>query len=337
MTKFLLSAHVLVSSETLLRTPLVNRLEEALTPLTQTGRLERISENDAAALMKSPGITALPVNFVAAEMDDETLRPLVRALQIRQVSNSLKHLEALRRIAALESADGSGTDPDARFSLVVEDDAVFGESMQDALFRAASDAPDDADIVFVGLPSTRLPEPGSKRSVFDDPLTLYPNGGVLPACESYLVTPGGARRLAEAFLPLRLGTTGHLTYLFRKKVAKPYLSVPNVFVDGSKIGVTVSTIEANSQLIWNQDYCLATELLRQNAPVEQFEAAWERQPFKNHPDCIVQQADSYAQRGKIEDAKEMYDRALKTYAENNGIINTHTEFMKRYMSMYGRD
>lgn len=330
MPKFLRSAHVLVSAETALRAPLVKRLDDELSPLTLSGRLDRVSENDAAALMQAPGIAALPVNFTASEMEDETLRPLVRALQIRQVSNSLKHLEALRRVAA-DTGEG------ARFSLVVEDDAVFGETMHNALEHAARDAPADADIVFVGLPSTRLPEPGSNTSVFDDPLALYPNGGVLPACESYLVTPDGARRLAEAFLPLRLGTTGQLTYLFRKKVAKAYLSVPNVFVDGSKIGVCVSTIDANSQLIWNQDYCQATELLRQNAPMEQFDAAWERQPFKTHPDCIVQKADSCALRGQVEDAKEIYERALRTYAENNGVINTQTEFMKRYMSMYGRD
>lgn len=328
----LLSAHVLVCDETAIRVPLIKRLDDAVAPITVSGTLDQVADHNVKALMQSPGISKLPVNFNVADMDDEQLRPMVRSLQIRQVSNSLKHLEALRRVAAQASASSA-----PRFSLVLEDDAVFGDSFKDALAHAVRDAPEDADVVFVGLPSTRLPEPGSSASVFDDPLVMYPNGGILPACESYLVTPDAARRLVDAFLPLRLPTPAQLTYLFRKKVAKPYISVPNVFVDGSKIGVTVSTIDANSQLVWNHDYCHVTELLRQNAPKDQFDAAWEKQPFKNHPDCIVQLADSLAQQGLIEEAKDAYERALKTYTENNGVVNTHTEFMKRYMSMYGRD
>jgi hypothetical protein len=335
---FLLAAHVLVSADThAQRAALVARLDAALAPLALTGRLERVSEHDARELTAPGALAGLPVDMNPASLDDEALRPHVRTLHVRQVSNALKHLEALRRVAGAGAGAGAGA---ARFALVVEDDAVFGEGMSDALRRAASDAPADADLVFVGLPSTRLPPPGATASLFDDPLSLFP-GQVIPACESYLVTPDAARRLADAFLPIRLATPAQLSYLFRKRVARALVAVPNAFVDGSKVGVATSSIETNNQLVWNQAYCKASELLRAGAAAgaegqRELEALWAAQPFKDHPDCLVQRADHLAAAGRFPEAQEAYDRALEAYGAANCVVNTNSDFMRRYMATFGK-
>jgi len=214
--------------------------------------------------------------------------------------------------------------------------------------------------VFVGLPSTRLPQPGATRSTFDDPLALFP-GNVLPACESYLVTQEAARRLVEAFLPVRMSTNAHLAYLLRKGRAadekaqaqgegeaqvtaaavRPYVAVPNAFADGSKVGVTTSSIDANNQLVWNQVFCLASELLRSGRPDKkqvqaEFNELWQKQPFKEHPDCIVQFADQLAGAGRYGEAQDAYERALTAYGAHNCLVNTTSEFMRRYMATYGK-
>lgn len=337
---FIRSAHVIVSAETrAARQPLVTALEAALAPVLLSGRLEQVDDHDPAELVRGPTPIGSLVDMAAANLDDEALRPHVRVLHIRQLSNALKHLEALKRIAALpELVPEAGAG--ARFGLVVEDDAVFGDGMADALWHAAVDAPADADVVFVGLPSTRMPPPGATASLFDDPLRLFP-GNVLPACDSYLVTPAGARRLAQAFMPVRLATHVQLSYLLRKGAAKAYVAVPNVFVDGSKVGVATSSIETNNQLVWNQVYCQASELLRTGrADVKQlrrdFDEVWKNQAFKEHPDCLVQLADQLAAVGRHGEAQDAYEKALAGYTAQNCIVNTSSEFMKRYMATYGK-
>ncbi len=343
---FLRAAHLLVSSETRAqRQQLVAALESALAPLVVGGgRVEHVASHDPSELVAGGQLASL-IDTNAASLDDEQMRPLVRALHVRQLSNALKHLEALKRVAALPPSGEGG-----RFALVVEDDAVFGDSMVDALRRAASDAPADAGVVFVGLPSTRLPAPGSTASLFDDPLVLFP-GNVLPACESYLVSQEAARRLVEAFLPVRMPTNAQLAYLLRRELRvgaaapsgpfRSYVAVPNAFADGSKVGITASSIEANNQLVWNQVYCLASELLRSGRADKKqlqrdFEELWQKQPFKDHPDCVVQLADQLSSCGRYGEAQDAYERALKEYGARNCVVNTNSEFMRRYMATYGK-
>ena len=338
---FLRAAHLLVSAETRSqRQQLVSSLETALAPLTLTGCVERVGLHDPSELIASGQLGSL-IDTNASNLDDEQMRPLVRSLHVRQLSNALKHLEALKRVAALPPVGAE------RFALVVEDDAVFGDSMVDALRHAAADAPSDAGLVFVGLPSTRLPEPGSTKSLFDDPLTLFP-GNVLPACESYLVTHEAAKRLIDAFLPVRMPTNSQLAYLLRRELRlaasssfKAYVAVPNAFADGSKVGVATSSIEVNNQLVWNQVYCLVSELLRSGRVdkaqlKKDFDELWQKQPFKDHPDCIVQLADQLNSIGRYGEAQDAYERALGVYTTQNCVVNTNSDFMRRYMATYGK-
>jgi hypothetical protein len=348
----LLAAHLVTSPEVSgRRQPLIAALHHAVAPLTMTGRLEPVLgfEQDAVkAALSAPQQTPPLVDLDATHMDDVSMRPLVHSLHVRQISNTFKHAEALRLIAALPvpAQQGPGVPPHPRFGLVLEDDAVFSATMVQALTRAARDAPADADLVFLGLPSTRTIPPEEDRSEFDDPLSLYANH-VIPACESYLVTPAAAGRIAALLFPLRLNTTGQLTYILRKgAAAKAYVAVPNAFVDGSKIGIVTSSVDGNNQLLWNQAYCRMDAILRQvpkdgaytEAMQAQFEAVWENeQQFKEHPDVLVLRADHLARSGRRREAEDTYERALGLYDRDACVVNNGSEFLKRYMAIFGEE
>ena len=332
----LLAAHAIVSRETAaMRKHVVQQLEQALAPLALSGRLERVEgeepEDVRAKLAGAPA--GLLVDLEAKNVEDESMRPLARSLHLRQVSNALKHLAAIRRVAAA-GAPSSGT---PRFSLVVEDDALFGDQMPEALSRAARDAPADADVVFPGLPSTRRPPAADEPAAFDDPLQLFA-GHVLPACESYLLTQAGAHKLAAKFLPVRFSTAAHLTYLLRRGVAKAYVAVPNAFVDGSKVGVVTSSLNPNNQLLWNNPYCRGEAAVRRRpyGPDERaaFEAAWKDQMFKDHPDSIVLRADHLAASGAAAEARDEYARALDAYDKSGCVVNNMSDWLRRYMAVF---
>lgn len=324
----LLSAYLLTCKETCnIRASIIARLEAEISPETVNRRLEHVLEHDASDLSIPNALASIPIDTNPANLDDELIRPMMQQLHVRQLSNTLKHLAAIRRVSEAYAKGG-----DDGFALVVEDDAVFGDGMRSALRHAVSDAPNDADLIFVGLPSTRLPPVGETKSLFDDPMVLFP-GQVIPACDSYIIRASVAKRLLDAWSPIRLTTTLQLSYLIRKKVIKAYVAVPNVFVDGSKVGVTTSSVDPNNLLIWNQAYCKAMDGF-QKLSKEELDAIWESQPLKDHPDCLVQRADQLVSFNHVAEAQELYEKALAGYTASNCVVNTSSSFMMRYMSTY---
>ena len=335
--KILLGAHVIVSRETAdMRRHVLTLLDQGVAPMTLDGRLERVEGDDPddvkAKLAGAP--SGMLVDLEAKNVQDEHMRPLLRGLHLRQVSNALKHLAALRRVAAAATKPGG-----PRFAMVVEDDALFGDQMSDAVFRATRDAPADADVVFLGLPSTRRPPTLDEPAAFDDPLQLFASH-VLPACDSYLVTPAGAAKLAARFLPIRFATSAQLTMLMRAGAFKAYVAVPNAFVDGSKVGVVTSSLNPNNQLLWNNPYCRAEAIVRKRpyGPAEQaqFEAAWGEQMFKEHPDATVLRADHLLASERYQEAAAAYKQALEMYDRMGCVVNNASDWLRRYMGVYGK-
>ena len=308
-------------------------IEARLPALSQKGAVERVTQDEAAELV---GRVPVLVDVDASHVDREEFRPLVRNMHIRQVSNAMKHMSALRRAAA--AAD----EPHQfRFSLVIEDDALFGDNVCAALRAAATHAPADADVVFLGLPSTKAPPKDEGSAIYDDVFALF---NVLPACDSYLVTPAGAKALLSHMLPVRFPTNVQLTYALRCTSLKAYVSVPNVFVDGSKLGVYTCSLEANNKLIWNQHFCHLDALVKNDAAYAdasggaavdaEFERIWAAQPFKEHPDVLVLKATHLAKSRRFREAEATYAAALAQYDKAGAVVNNTSDFLRAYISLH---
>jgi hypothetical protein len=330
----LASAHIISSDATRAkRASLIDALAGSLSKVTTTVEIvhNHALEPGTIPSMLSSWTAETPlVELDPKKVPDTAMSQLSSPLHVRSISNALNHYEVLLQIAKRHSGQGQG---ERCFSLVVEDDAVFSEEqMLSAVERAIRNAPEDADLIFLGLPSKR---PMSSNSEFDDVQDLVATQ-VLPACDSYLVACSAAERIASGFLPLRFSTNIHLTFLIRSGVIrKAYIAVPNAFVDGSKLGVFPSSIATNNQLIWNQGYCQLLSMVTQGN-VDGFEELWNKQSamLQNHPDALVLLGDYHVLLGKAKEAEEVYDRALKMFEAEGCIVNNTSEFMKRYMSIY---
>ena len=275
------------------------------------------------------GDVARLVELDAAKVSDSTFLPHVRNLQLRQLSNSMKHLEALRRIAA---AGGDG------FALVVEDDVLFGDQLQDVLSRTVRDAPASTGMVFLGLPSAS--DHNEDAAVFDGACEIFP---VLPACDSYLVRPSVAGRLAEAFLPVRFPTNVQLSYLLRTACTDvaPTICVPNAFVDGSKLGAFVCSLDANSKLLWNQACCRMELLVERTGGVPygaeedaEFAALLAAQQFKDHPNVLVLCAQHQERLGKHAEAASTYRAAIAAYDKTGALVNNTSVALRRLVAVH---
>ena len=244
-------------------------MDERIAPMSRLGIVMRVLDDEPEAITvdRLAGLADTDPSHV----DDATFRPLVRNMHIRQLSNTLKHAAALKAVAkdsmGGEDDDGKGKGNNKgkgktgahRFSLVVEDDALFGQNIASTLRGACTLAPQDAGIVFLGLPSPVSAPTQEGVSVFDDAVERFQ---VLPACDSYLVTPAAAAALSEHMHPVRFPTNVQLTYAIRRAGIRAYLAVPNVFVDGSKLGVFACSLDPNNKLVWNQSFCKLDALVR---------------------------------------------------------------------------
>ena len=329
----LLSAH---------RQQTVQLLQQRLAPAAQDRVVNMVTSAPLQQLAAqvvdpkaSPALVQLdPAQWPAGlEADADQYKALLRPVHIRQVSNALHHKAALDAVAACPSCD------DAAWSLVVEDDALFADDVIGMLRRVVDQAPPDADLVFLGLPSTLQPS-DSGNMVFDDALARF---SILPACESYLVRKRAAARLSAELLPLRFPTHVQLTWLARRLGLRVRLCVPNVFVDGSKLGAFTSSLDPNNRLLWNQAYCQAEALLRSDV-YEKDPARAEREfdiitkqqqaAFSGSPDMLALRAAHLTRLGRAAQAEAAYQVAYDAYAKIPCLLNNTCDFLRGYMNLY---
>jgi len=250
----------------------------------------------------------------------------VRNIHIKQVSNAVKHASAIQKAAS------EGTKYD--YYLVIEDDVIYGEDvakrLDDLLDLYNVDKP---DILFVGLPSI---VPISQESMQIKPTKDMFR--VLPCCDSYILTASSAAKLASVFLPIRFVTNVHLSYLTEVEGITSSMAIPNVFLDGSKFGVYLSTLESNNRLFLNPDYNKLQVLVKKDSYTkedhESIKAILSNIRFKNHPDVMYLSGLYDLKKGNYEKAKETLESVYNVFTQNNCLINGESEFLQTYMSVF---
>ena len=304
---------------------------------------------DIQNLIKAPGFVD-----TEASLDGPSAPPLKahvdlykrlsrRTLSVQQVSNALKHMTALRMIC-----ETSSHYPDAAH-VVLEDDVIFNErTVIETLKTTLAAAPVDADLVFLGLPSIHS---GTPSGIIFDPLERVFK--VLPCCDSYAITPKAAAAMLDAYLPLRFATQVHLSYLVATLGLRAFICSPSVFIDGSKLGVYMSSVEQNNALIWNPHWHRIRTIVSSSSssssstsgtsgPVrlsEQEDAEirelLSRASFKEHPDFRHLVAQVLTRQGKYREALAEYEAALDIYvAEKYPPLNSESSFMRDFIQLY---
>lgn len=312
--------------------------------------VETIDAFEPEDIVKHPGgIGSLVELKNDALQEYPDLAKEVRGMHVNQLSCALKHVATLQRIVQ-NSRDRGG------YHVVLEDDIVFGDeqALRSRLHDVFWNLPSDYDIVFLGLPS---PKPGSagadnERLVRVDGRDLFQvlaSPGqflmpMLPCCESYVVNPAAAARMLPLSKPIRLPANLMLTWLSRKLSLRVYSSVPNIFVDGSKLGVYLSQLDSNNRLIWNEHYLHLEELckdkdkcrvLLQNPDkLRETQEFIDKIQFKNHPDMLRLLARVQMHLGNYKEAAAIFEQVYKVMVAENCVLNAGSQFLRDYMSLH---
>jgi hypothetical protein len=119
---------------------------------------------------------------------------------------------------------------------------------------------------------------------------------------------------------------------------KVHMTVPNIFLDGSKYGLYLSSIEPNNKLFLNPEYNQLNSLVRKETIDESdtstIEKLLENMKFKNHPDIRFLQGLYLLKKECYKEAKATFDSIYDVYSQNQCIINNESEFLQVYMNTF---
>lgn len=259
----------------------------------------------------------------------ELFDSLARNIHIKQLSNTLKHIEALKM---------ASTSPD--YSLIIEDDVLYTEDVATKLSDFIKTLKQQTwDIAFTGLP-----QPTPKDGVEHTGTSMVVNDvfKIIPSCESYIVSQTGAKQLLEIVLPIRFPTHIQFSYLYTmSETLKCIMATPSIFIDGSKYGVYLSSLEPNNRLFLNAEYNRLQAMVNKTkdekytkAEEEAIENIVMTMKFKNHPDNLYQIGLFEMRRGHYEKARDVFEAVYTAYLQNDCILNNESEFLLNYSRVF---
>jgi len=250
----------------------------------------------------------------------------LKNLHIFQLSNALKHYKALEEIV-----NTSGEDD---MNLILEDDVLYEDKVCMVLENLMTELPKDFGIAFLGMP-TNVDAKKRLQLKFQSVREMF---RVLPYCDAYLVSKAAAKKLYENYLPIKFVNNIQLSYVMEKARLQGVISIPNIFMDGSKFGMFLSVLNPNNNLMFNNDYMRVKLALENDAlKVEEKEALekiMRESPFRAHPDFMHLTAMYNVKQKRFKEAEAVYEEALRIFQGNNCILNHESQFLKDFISMY---
>jgi GR25 family glycosyltransferase involved in LPS biosynthesis len=255
------------------------------------------------------------------------------------ISNSLKHFEALSLIAKESSIDD--------VNIVFEDDIMIDSNFKDKLeYFILNKVYTDYDCIFLCLPSTAAPSTAAPSNENDsvkpvghlvvDKITDS-NNKVVPSCDSYFVSKKGAEKMASGYMPIRFQHNIQMSFIFDKLKLNVGRCVPNISIDGSKIGEYPSTLSPNNILLYNVLFKTIYKTLEKEVitheEIAQINKLFLENPLKDKADFLFLQGLFYLRFKEYSSCKEYFDRAIKMYEENFAPLNHQSAIIQNYIEL----
>jgi hypothetical protein len=257
--------------------------------------------------------------------DGSVFDSALSSLHTRNISNSFKHAKAISWLADNASDDS--------INIIIEDDVLFGDAIDTLLHSAVAQLPPDFEFIFLGLPSTTTKPPNGFN--YEKFSIAY---NIAPCCESYIISKSCARKMKDSFFPIKFTTNIQLSFIIQKQNINAYFIQPNLFIDGSKFGVYLSSVEANNTLVMNPEYHQLKAILdKATLSAEDFEKVKilkNTMKFRNHPDIIALLGMHEWKQNNVDQAKTFFESAFKVYKANNCLMNNQSNFLRAYIEMY---
>lgn len=256
----------------------------------------------------------------------------LKNLHVHQLSNVLKHFKAYEKIIA--SLDNKSRDTSSDINIILEDDIIYEERVFILMEKLIRKLPVDFDFIFLGLP-TNIQIKNKNDIELQNTQDVF---RILPYCDSYIINNNTAKKLHEHFMPCKFLGNIQLSFLIDKLKLKSQLVVPNIFMDGSKFGSHVSTLNPNNVLMFNNEYNVLKSVLDKDELSEQdiinTDKLLNNSQIAKHPDFGYLKSKYLTKIKNYEDAKKSYEDTYNIYKNFNTILNHESLFLKDYIRIF---
>jgi hypothetical protein len=228
------------------------------------------------------------------------------------------------------------TTGDQELHLVLEDDLLYEPKVCMLLDRLVAQLAGGHEIVFLGFPNNEpIDSAAGNKITLKETKNVF---RILPFIDSYFVTPATAGKLIADFFPIKFYTNIQMDYLIRKHSIRSQQCVPNIFVDGTKYGMFLSTQVLNNELIFNRDYMIMKELCDKAAlSAEEKETVQQlitKSQLAEHPDFMFLVGKYHRCMKNAKQAQEIYQKAYDGYKRNGIHINNESLFLREYINLH---
>lgn len=253
-----------------------------------------------------------------AQIQDPSLAAFnqyIRNIHINQLSHTLKHLDAFQQMNKSEAV----------FNVVIEDDALCGDDVGKKLDECFGMLdPKEHALTFIGLPG-----PETSQSI-----KPCQENALIPLIDSYIITKDAASLLSSNFLPIKFTSMFQMNYLIQKLKLKTTQTAMNIFMNGSRYGAFVSSLNPNNTLVFNPDYMTLYNLLNsQKIDDEKVRKLTEESAVKTSPDFMYLVAKYWTFRQQYKEAEKTYTDAYNIALTNGGIINHESTMLKDFIRL----
>ena len=269
--------------------------------------------------------------FDAEEMNDAKTEKynkyIIKNPQTNFISNCLKHMDALNQI--VKASD------DSDINIVIEDDIVFDNTFEHKMMdfiTYINKNPHEYDVIFLGIPGHKERTSPNEIEIVD-----IPDMNVMPCCDSYFISKTCAKTMVKSYIPLKFPNNIHISYLISKLCFKVGKTFPNIMADGSKIGVTPSSISPNNILIFNSTYKEIYKLLEKQEPthedIDKVKKLFDKNEIKNSPDFIFLEGLFYMRIKNYQQAKTLFDKAIELYELASSPLSNQSAIIQNYIDL----
>lgn len=345
----------------------IKQLTDTFSKVTVVERVTRCTKHDPDDVMKA-GVTQY-VDFAKVEGDGvgvAAFNAQLKAMHVNQLSNALKHVDALKKIASF-----SDTDENELLHLILEDDCIVNqedgsaiEVVRSLMNRVKATFSNDGWGIFLPCVSVSLSDETKEQQSKDiqlskhnlvrlDDLVSAGTSFLSPTCNAYFVTPKFASAMLKYCDKIKFAWNVHLSYaayrvLNDDKRSGVIGTKSLCLMDGSKTGHFISTLTGSNLLSLCPEYLELVRLV--SVPTK--EAANNQETLrkirdiidkfeqksgviKNHPDFLRIHAQQLVSCKKYADAHEVLSNGGKILLETPlAIINNTSSFMREYLNSF---
>ena len=262
---------------------------------------------------------------------DDDFNNLIQKLNSPQISNIEKHKNAYDIISSISKLESNKSD----LHLIIEDDIVISQEYSKNIETVFKDINKikDWDIIFTCL---------SHKNSESEQLEVFnsrENFKILLSKSSYFINPTIVSKL-NSYLKIYKYTfkIALSKFIWDNKDIKSYTLNKHVFLEGSKLGLLLSSTNNNNILYQNNDFILLARITSyekiSDTQLKEAEQLYKKITNLNSADAMHTMGILYYKVGDYANAKKYLIDAVLNMKKNNGYLTNGSEILNNCINMH---